>query len=123
MTEGRRDDCQVGRAKKSLTPPPVAAYHVTPGSKGLGDESFQTVSSRLPLPSVPIAVPPQEVTHGSLPGYCTCTLPSPTPESDPESPAAMKKVMPRDATSWNFEEMVVRSAVVTVLPSSLCARK
>src|SRR6266404_939294 len=82
--------CQVGRGNAALTPPPVALF----------GPSFQTTSSLIvPAPAVTL-VPPQARTNGLEAGKSTWPLLSPTPSSEPLSPAAAQTVMPIAAADW-----------------------
>lgn len=56
--------CHAGTLKYSLTPPPVAPYRLENVLR-----SFQATSVNVDPETLPIVVPPQDVTHGSLPGY------------------------------------------------------
>src|ERR1019366_3195204 len=77
--------CQVGMAKVSLTPPPVAPPL---------DPSFQTTSLEIEPPLTPRRVPPQASENGLDAGKSTWSWPSPTPSSDPLSPQATHTVTP-----------------------------
>src|ERR1700744_566848 len=93
-------------------PPPVVPQ--CDGSLGLG--SFHTYSWKVDPETSPTVVPPTASTHGSLPGYCTCALPSLTLELLPVSPLAMHTVMPWIAASWNAAVTALTKAVV--MPSA-----
>lgn len=97
-----------GRGKKSLTPPPVAPQ-----------SSFHTHSSKVAPLTFPTVVPPQESTQGSLPGYWTWALPSPTFESEPVSPEAIQTVTPcmaGTALLWDRQFGVLKEILVAPIP-------
>src|SRR5690349_21298758 len=82
--------CQVGRAKVSLTPPPVAEL------VGL---SFHTTSLVTVVPDPSSRVPPHPSTYWLEAGKSTCALPSPTASPEPLSPAAQQTVTPNAAAA------------------------
>ena len=81
-----------GRAKKPLTPPPVAL---------LVGFSFQTTSSAIFLPDAVSLVPPQPSANGLEAGKSTCGWLSLMLSAEPLSPAAAQTVMPIVAAAWN----------------------
>src|SRR5664279_6317053 len=98
-------------------PPPVVPQ--CEGSLGLG--SFHTYSSNVEPETLPTVVPPTDSTHGSLPGYWTCALPSLTLELEPVSPHAMHTVMPWIAASWNTAVTALTNDAVTPSAASVAA--
>src|SRR6266536_2586595 len=91
-------------------PPPVAPFALPK------KVSFQAISLKLEPTMLPTVVPPHDVIHGSLPGYWTWALPSPTLESEPVSPEAMSTVIPSAAASLKAALTALISAVVTPSP-------
>src|SRR5580700_8635166 len=75
--------------------------------------SFHAHSSLLKPMTLPIVVPPQPSTQGSLPGYCTCALPSNSLDCAPVSPEAMHTVTFWIAASSNICDTAVIQLVGT----------
>src|SRR3954452_24773453 len=97
--------CQVGRGNAALTPPPVALF----------GPSFQTTSSPMPPPAASVTrVPPHASTNGLDAGKSTWPLRSPTPSSEPLSPAAAQTVTPIAAADWNAWSYVSMPCCVQV---------
>src|SRR5450432_2449023 len=87
--------CQLGRLKRTLTPPPPAPPPCPFLSPGATNHTCSVGLAVVPV----IIVPPTLKTNGLELGKSTCALVSPTASPEPSSPDEMQTVIPSKATA------------------------